>query len=592
MTTLMQHENWHRVDEWSDESIGLGHISIGAVNEEVQPICNKNSNKLVVSAGKIFAYEQRKRELINKGYKFVYPDNDAEFALHLSEEWGNAKFRELNGVFACCIWDRANKKLILVNDRYGIRPLYYYFNKEKNLLLFASEIKAISKQDFFEKKIDWDAWNVFLRLGFLIGEDTFFKDIRALPQGSILHFDLKSIKIENYWNYGELKMKATFDEKEDIDNLVLLFKQSIKRRIMPAKKAVVFLSGGLDSRGIAAELKHQGVPFVSYTTKKFYPYEQDKKIASMVAAKLGVENRFCDWPKNFPYAEESVKNNILDYECDEHAWMLPMIDSVPTAYKINYDGIINDLICDPQLYCESNQGYIDLFDAKEYDGFIKNWYYPKRISFLFWPITENKYNLEFFTNEMKYKFSSEVFIEKVKKELLKYEGNPNQYIFFGIGNRTRREIALAPFQLILNKLESFCPYLDNDYFEYAMSLPVTIKRNGTLRAKILNRAYPSISTKDMNSESNIYNNEHEIFYTQSIKYLLKMEGDLLTSTKHIFNISYLYPRLLYDIFKIQTGRVLNNKSNRNLLKSSHNWLVKPLHFLNSWLLNEGITCFK
>ena len=96
------------------------------------------------------------------------------------------------------------------------------------MLIFASEIKAISKQDFFNKKINWDAWNVFLRLGYHVGGDTFFKNIHALPQGSILIFDLERVKIENYWNYSEIKEKDKFDEREDIDNLVFLFRQSVK----------------------------------------------------------------------------------------------------------------------------------------------------------------------------------------------------------------------------------------------------------------------------------------------------------------------------------------------------------------------------
>ena len=592
MTSLMQHEPWHRIDGWCDDGIGLGHTSIGAINEEIQPIRSQNSEKRVVSAGKIVAYEERKQELLNKGYRFDYPNNDAEFAMHLYEEYGVDKFGELNGVFAFSIWDSHKKELILVNDRYGMRPLYYFFNKNKKMLLFGSELKTISRQDFFDKKIDWDAWNIFLRIGFLVGEDTFYKNIRTLPQGSVLHFDLASLTIKNYWNYGDLKTKSNFNEKEDIDNVIFHFKQSIKRRIIPNKKTAVFLSGGLDSRGIAAELKHQEVSFTSFTIRRFFLSEDDRKLAAAVARKLDVKNISCDLPFDFLESAPARKNAILDYESDENTWILPLLDAIPGDFKINYDGIANDLISDPMLYCDKNKKFIDLLELRQYDKFITDWLYGHCYSFLRWPIGDNKSNFHFFTDEIRLKFSSDNFIEKIKSQILKFEGNPNQYILFMFNSRTRREISLSPFQLILNKLESLCPYLDNDYFEYVMSLPISAKKNMSLRSRVQNIAYPELSrvNKDFFEKNTIKFENPNQMYHQKIKDLLRMERGLLgRDYSNVFNYKYLIPRFLFDYF-LSVSLFWKKEIRLKLIcERSHYFLVSPVHFLHSWLISEGIS---
>ncbi len=587
MTRSMKHEDWHRIDEWCQNAVGLGHISIGAVNEEIQPIQSFDGKKVIISAGKIVAYEDRKRELIDKGYVFRYPNNDAEFVLHLYEAYGTEKFKELNGIFAFCVWDKEKKELVLVNDRYGMRQVYYYFNESNNMFLFATEIKAISKQDFFDKKVNWEAWNVFIRLGFNIGQNTFFKKVCVLPQGSVLHFNLKNITLENYWNYNLLKIRDTFDDREYVDNLVFLFKQSIKRRIIPGKKAAVLLSGGLDSRGIAAELKYQNLPFATYTTRKFSAIDTDKKLASLVANRLGIKNEFFDLPDDFLEAYESNKNYLLDYESDEHAWLLPLLKKIPLDVKVNYDGIAQDLMCDPYLYLNENLRYLQVFESKEYEKFIYEWIYQKMYAYLHWPIDNNKHNFIFFSKQIRSKFSSEAFIAAVRQELLRYEGSPNNYFFFRLDTRTRREIALSPFQLLLNKFESFCPYLDNDYFDYLMSLPVLVKRNGVLRKKFLDRAYPELSeinmdyvTKEQNEK---YSESHMEIYFQQLKYLLKIGKSFLNTNKlKIFNMVYLFPRIFYDYLLVKIAK-------EKLYHRSHFWLIQPLYFLNSWLLSEKIT---
>ncbi|GEM_PF-3578886 len=582
MNKLMQHESWHRIDEWVNHSVGLGHISIEAVNEEIQPIFNEDRTKAIIFAGKIFAYEEDKKYLIDRGHKFIYFDNDAEFILHLYEEYGVSKFRMLNGIFSFFIWDNLRKKAILVNDRYGMRPIYYMNDRNKKILLFSSELKAISKQRTFEKKIDWEAWNIFFRLGFLTGEDTFYKNIKVLPSGSVLYFYEDNLSIENYWSYNDISVAANQNLSTYIDDVTFLFKQSMKRRLLPEKKIALFLSGGLDSRGIAIELKNNKIPFETFTTSKFTSLDRDKNLASLIAQKMNVKNHFQELPDSFLDDIEWRKNYLLDYESDEHGWILPLLNQVPLDFKINYDGIAQDTICDSLLFRDENYIYLDMLESKKYEDFIYFWVYQKQFKFVKWSKNDNN-NFNFFCPNIRKFFSDEIFFDNLEKHLIKYEGSPNQFIFFQLDNRTRREISLAPFQLIVNKLESFCPYLDNDYFEYIISLPRFTKRNQTLRSKLINELNPNFCGYN---ESN-YISKYSDVYKKKLKFLVSIEKTLLkNSFFDLNNSNFLLRKFLSDYLLMKMGLLMESIEKDLYLKSSFN-LIFPLYFFNKWLANEG-----
>ncbi|MDD4938656.1 MAG: asparagine synthetase B [Candidatus Omnitrophica bacterium] len=594
MTRAMKHQPWHRIDQWRDPNAGLGHLSIEAVNEQIQPLFSADGSKAVIFTGKIFGYEESRNELLKKGYKFRFTDNDAEYVLNLYEESGSDKFRELNGIFAFCIWDRKKRELILVNDRYGMRPMYYHFNDKNKVFVFGSELKAVSHSRFYEKRVNWDGWNVFLRLGFFVDEDTFFKDVYFMPQGSIIKFDLERIKILNYWNYNELPRKETFDEKNDVDNLVYLFKRAVKRRIIPGKKVAVFLSGGPDSSGISAELKRQNVDFVSYTTRKFIRTDEDRKSASYVAKLLSIENRFCDLPDNFLERYEPMKNHLLDYQSHEHAWLLPLLERIPLDTKINYDGIGFDFICDTVMYTDSHSPWREMIRKGKHEDFIKNWYYSREGYYnLLWPITQDKYNLAFLSKTVKKKFSSEVFIEKLKAQLARVSNSHAPYVLFHLITRARRSVATSVFQIVSSRLESFCPYMDNELFDYLMSLPEYARFNKTLRSKILSRMYPELFRSDScfyPANNPNYIEQHEgVGRRRAINLSKKAALFFFSFRGDIFSASYLLPRLAKNIlFSNMYALSRSGAKKAAYFRRLHLGLIPQLYMFNEWLCREGI----
>jgi asparagine synthase (glutamine-hydrolysing) len=563
-------------ETWIRKKVALGHFSIGAVNLEQQPIFNQDNNKCIIFAGKIFDYESKRNELIRKGYKFNFSDNDAEFVMNLFEEYGMDGIRELNGLFTCAIWDKTKEELILINDRYGLRPLFYFCDPAKYSLVFSSDIRGIIKSSLINKNINWTAWNIFLYLGFLLGNDTFFKNVYALPPASVLTFNKKTgLNLKHYWNINDISINYNVDYNDAVRIAIDLFQQAVHRTLERRNhlKRCVFLSGGQDSRAIAAELKEQGLDFKTFTTRKFELYKVDPELAKQIAKKLGVDNYFIDLPNNFYYKCESIKNELLDYESDEHTWLLPLVCALPNDIKINYDGIAGGIILKgafldrQKLNLSKDRNYNSLSDL----------------------IVPQNNVAKVFNKKFGFRFQREEVLANVQEELKKFDGNPNQVNLFYFNNRTRREVSLAPFKIILIKAESFCPYLDNDFFKFVMSLPPEFKILHKIHESMINTAYPYLQEVPFE----IYINKEdyysdEFFLKKQIQYYnLQYIKKYFFQPKNVWDNAYIIPRLILYIdsltLKLFNFLSRNFRTHPNSLYNIHSLFAPPKSTFYDWL---------
>jgi len=113
------------IDTWSDDFLAISKVYHTIINPESQPIFNEDKTMFIVMDGEIFDYEEQKLKLIHNGHKFKLENNDAEYCLHLYEKIGENAFRELNGSFCLLIYNLVTHELLLVNDRFSSRPLFY-----------------------------------------------------------------------------------------------------------------------------------------------------------------------------------------------------------------------------------------------------------------------------------------------------------------------------------------------------------------------------------------------------------------------------------------------------------------------------------
>lgn len=170
MLQSMKHKPWHKMESFYSSFLHIGRVHLGIFNPERQPIFNENRKLFAFMDGKIYGYEADYLKLRQLGHKFSV-GNDVGFCLHAYEEYGRDFVKGLNGSFLLVIGDVEDRKVLIISDRFGTRPLYYL--RKESSILFASEVKAILKDRSFVKKLDYEALGNFFVFGEILGDRTF-----------------------------------------------------------------------------------------------------------------------------------------------------------------------------------------------------------------------------------------------------------------------------------------------------------------------------------------------------------------------------------------------------------------------------------
>jgi len=210
-----------------------------------------NQCLVITFNGEIYNFLELKKELEKKGYTFK-TKTDTEVILALYAEYGEESFGMLRGMFAFGLWDNKNKKLFLVKDRYGIKPLYYYSDNEK--LVFASTVKALENSGIIPVQKNPEAYISFLLFSFVQSPLTTIKNVFAVPAGYYLEINYTGEKkLVKYYDLLDAFLEKSGDNfkiaKEKIRNLL---EESVDLHLISDAPLGVFLSGGLDSSALAA----------------------------------------------------------------------------------------------------------------------------------------------------------------------------------------------------------------------------------------------------------------------------------------------------------------------------------------------------
>ncbi len=230
-------------------AMGMARLSIIDLIHGSQPISNEKQNIWIVFNGEIYNYKELRKTLENAGHVFT-TKSDTEVIVHSYEQWGLDFVKHLNGQFAISIWDRRKQQLVLARDRLGIRPLFYFF--QKNRLIFASEIKAILAEGSVQPEADLSALNEIFTLWVNVPPKTPFKNIFELPPGRLLVINQKGIKEIEYWDIPFKDETGPFRLSSIKAELYSLLEDAVKIRLRADVPVGAYLSGGLDSSIITA----------------------------------------------------------------------------------------------------------------------------------------------------------------------------------------------------------------------------------------------------------------------------------------------------------------------------------------------------
>jgi len=238
---------------FSDGPVGLGmrRLSIIDIAGGRQPMATDDGRYQIVFNGEIYNFQALRETLEKSGERFA-THCDTEVLLRQFVRHGIAGLSALNGMFAFAVWDARDRRLTLVRDRMGVKPLYYLWDGRK--LLFGSEIKAILASGVADRRIDDSAIWDYLTYRYVPGAGTIWQDIRKLPPAHVLSFVLGGVepKVERYWEipYCAGANEESFDESAA--TFAALFEDAVQLRMIADVPVGIMLSGGLDSSAVAA----------------------------------------------------------------------------------------------------------------------------------------------------------------------------------------------------------------------------------------------------------------------------------------------------------------------------------------------------
>ncbi|MDQ3819128.1 MAG: asparagine synthase (glutamine-hydrolyzing), partial [Acidobacteriota bacterium] len=276
----------------SRDSIVLGHrrLSIIDLSEAGhQPMLDTETGNWIVYNGEVYNFREIRAELESLGYRFR-SDSDTEVILLSYRQWGPDCVTRWRGMFAAAIWDEPRQELFLVRDRLGVKPLYYSYTD--GTFLFASELRAIVETGLISPKLNVAALNAYLMFGAVQDPLTLIADVQALPAAHTLTVRDDGLKLQEYWELplGDGRYQEGHSSAE-VERVAERLKEAVSLRLVSDVPLGVFLSGGIDSSGLAMLMQRLSPQQVKAFTIGFINKKFDEATqARQTALKLGVEH--------------------------------------------------------------------------------------------------------------------------------------------------------------------------------------------------------------------------------------------------------------------------------------------------------------
>jgi asparagine synthase (glutamine-hydrolysing) len=258
---LQSSEREGPVEWYSRPDFAIGRCRPVLINQASQPAWNEQKTICAFFHGELFGCQDLKRSLGQRGHQFS-GDSHAEFVIHLYEDRDDAFVHELDGSFAMALWDSRQGRLLVVNDRYGLCPLYTAQSAGK--FLWASAPKAILADIAVPRQINLAAMADFLCLCTPQGNDTMFEGIDELPPASLVICQEGQVHWQQYWDLSLQDEETGGSANDYLDEMIALLQQAAERRQTGRLSVGLLLSGGLDSRIALSVLSKDALKTFTY----------------------------------------------------------------------------------------------------------------------------------------------------------------------------------------------------------------------------------------------------------------------------------------------------------------------------------------
>tara|TARA_B110001452_G_scaffold258904_1_gene254634 strand:- start:7938 stop:9833 length:1896 start_codon:yes stop_codon:yes gene_type:complete len=444
-----------------------------------QPMKSKNGKWIIVFNGCIYNYIELKLELIDLGYKFN-SSTDTEVIIEGVSEYGIDFIKRLNGMFAIALWNTELKYLTLSRDRFGVKPLYYWFNGTS--IVFGSEIKAIIAHPNFEVKVNLESLNEYFTFQNQFSYNTLFQGVEMLPPANTIKIDrnTRTIQHNSWWDFDFTQTDESISFKEAKLKTESLFKKAVSRQIIADVPVGSYLSGGIDSGSITA-LASKKIDRLSTFTCGFDMSEvtgreanfDERKDAELMANHFKTE-----------HFEQVINAGDLKWSLPRVVYHLEDLRvgmSYPNYYisrlaskfvKVCLQGTGGD-----ELYGGYPWRYYKIFNSVNQEEFFDQYY-------KFWQrlVSDNDKTELFTKNVLKKidinnprKIFERVFTFNKKLNYKTPEDHINNSLYFEIKTFLPGLLIVGDKLSMANGLEERFPFLDNDLVEYAQRIPVKHK---------------------------------------------------------------------------------------------------------------------
>jgi asparagine synthase (glutamine-hydrolysing) len=228
--------------------VGLGHRRLAVIDLPggVQPmsVSTPAGDIALVYSGEAYNFQELRDRLTSLGHSFR-TDSDTEVVLRSYLEWGESVVDHLDGMYAFAIWDERDEKLLLVRDRMGIKPLYYYPTRDG--VVFGSEPKAILANPLVRKAVDTDGLRELFAQTKTPGW-ALWKGMREMLPGTLIAVDRNGLRERTYWRLNAVEHTDSLDDT--VSRVREMLTGIVDRQLISDVPQCVLLSGGLDSSAI------------------------------------------------------------------------------------------------------------------------------------------------------------------------------------------------------------------------------------------------------------------------------------------------------------------------------------------------------
>ena len=236
------------VYETGDISLGAVRLTIIDLISGEQPMHSEDGDTTLVYNGEVYNHNELRAELGALGHRFT-THSDTEVVLHAFLEWDVDCFRRLRGMFGLAIWQQSRKRLVLVRDRVGIKPVY--FCRKGQDIHFSSELKGILYHPEIDRRLNLEGLNCYLRVNYVPSPFTLIEGVEKLPPGHVLTWERGITKVEPFWRLPiPDRAQKSWTLESATEQLDFLLRESVKEHLVADVPVGIWASGGLDSSTI------------------------------------------------------------------------------------------------------------------------------------------------------------------------------------------------------------------------------------------------------------------------------------------------------------------------------------------------------